>query len=157
MRKLLILIMTLFIVTLSFATIIKGKVIKVADGDTITILEENGDKTRVRFYGIDAPEKKQNYGIKSLDVLKNLIDKKEVEIEVKDKDQYGRVVGIVYYDKKNINLYMLETGNAWWYKQYSKHNIEFKIAEEKAKLEKLGLWKEKNPTPPWIYRKEKRN
>lgn len=157
MRKLLILIMTLFIVTLSFATIIKGKVIKVADGDTITILEENGDKTRVRFYGIDAPEKKQNYGIKSLDVLKDLIDKKEVEIEVKDKDQYGRVVGIVYYDKKNINLYMLETGNAWWYKQYSKHNIEFKIAEEKAKLEKLGLWKEKNPTPPWIYRKEKRN
>lgn len=157
MRKLLILIMTLFIVTLSFATIIKGKVIKVADGDTITILEENGDKTRVRFYGIDAPEKKQNYGIKSLDVLKDLIDKKEVEIEVKDKDQYGRVVGIVYYDKKNINLYMLETGNAWWYKQYSRHNIEFKIAEEKAKLEKLGLWKEKNPTPPWIYRKEKRN
>lgn len=157
MRKLLILIMTLFIVTLSFATTIKGKVIKVADGDTITILEENGDKTRVRFYGIDAPEKKQNYGIKSLDVLKNLIDKKEVEIEVKDKDQYGRVVGIVYYDKKNINLYMLETGNAWWYKQYSKHNIEFKTAEEKAKLEKLGLWKEKNPTPPWIYRKEKRN
>lgn len=157
MRKLLILIMTLFIVTLSFATTIKGKVIKVADGDTITILEENGDKTRVRFYGIDAPEKKQNYGIKSLDVLKNLIDKKEVEIEVKDKDQYGRVVGIVYYDKMNINLYMLETGNAWWYKQYSKHNIEFKTAEEKAKLEKLGLWKEKNPTPPWIYRKEKRN
>lgn len=157
MRKLLILIMTLFIVTLSFATTIKGKVIKVADGDTITILEENGDKMRVRFYGIDAPEKKQNYGIKSLDVLKDLIDKKEVEIEVKDKDQYGRVVGIVYYDKKNINLYMLETGNAWWYKQYSKHNIEFKTAEEKAKLEKLGLWKEKNPTPPWIYRKEKRN
>lgn len=157
MRKLLILIMTLFIVTLSFATTIKGKVIKVADGDTITILEENGNKTRVRFYGIDAPEKKQNYGIKSLDVLKDLIDKKEVEIEVKDKDQYGRVVGIVYYDKMNINLYMLETGNAWWYKQYSKHNIEFKIAEEKAKLEKLGLWKEKNPTPPWIYRKEKRN
>lgn len=157
MRKLLIFILSLIIIVLSFATTIKGKVIKVADGDTITILEENGDKTRIRFYGIDAPEKKQDYGIKSLNILKKLIDKKEVEIEIKNKDQYGRIVGVVYYDKININLYMLETGNAWWYKQYSKHNIEFKIAEEKAKSEKIGLWKEKNPTPPWIYRKEKKH
>lgn len=157
MRKLLIFILSLIIIVLSFATTIKGKVVKVADGDTITILEENGDKTRVRFYGIDAPEKKQDYGIKSLNILKKLIDKKEVEIEIKNKDQYGRIVGVVYYDKININLYMLETGNAWWYKQYSKHNIEFKIAEEKAKSEKIGLWKEKNPTPPWIYRKEKKH
>lgn len=157
MRKLLIFILSLIIIVLSFATTIKGKVIKVADGDTITILEENGDKTRVRFYGIDAPEKKQDYGIKSLNILKKLIDKKEVEIEIKNKDQYGRIVGVVYYDKININLYMLETGSAWWYKQYSKHNIEFKIAEEKAKSEKIGLWKEKNPTPPWIYRKEKKH
>ncbi|MGL5023235.1 MAG: thermonuclease family protein [Cetobacterium sp.] len=67
MRKLLVLILSLFMMALSFATTIKGKVIKVADGDTITILEENGDKTRVRFYGIDAPEKKQEYGIKSLE------------------------------------------------------------------------------------------
>lgn len=157
MRKLLIFILSLIIIVLSFATTIKGKVIKITDGDTITILEENGDKTRVRFYGIDAPEKKQDYGIKSLNVLKKLIDKKEIEIEIKNKDQYGRIVGVVYYDKININLYMLETGNAWWYKQYSKHNIEFKIAEEKAKSEKIGLWKEKNPTPPWIYRKEKKH
>lgn len=75
--------------------------------------------------------------------MKKLIDKKEVEIDVKDKDQYGRIVGIVYYNRMNENLHMLETGNAWWYKQYSKHNVEFRVAEEKAKLEKLGLWKEK--------------
>ncbi|MBC2856984.1 thermonuclease family protein [Cetobacterium sp. 2A] len=156
MRKLSVLILSLFTMVLSFATTIKGKVIKVADGDTITIIEENGDKTRIRLYGIDAPEKKQDYGIKSLDVLKKLIDKKEVEIDVKDKDRYGRVVGIVYYNGMNINLYMLKTGNAWWYKQYSKHNAEFRIAEEKARLKKLGLWKESNPTPPWVYRKEKK-
>ncbi|MGL5620883.1 thermonuclease family protein, partial [Cetobacterium sp.] len=72
------------------------------------------------------------------------------------KDQYGRIVGVVYYNGMNINLYMLETGNAWWYKQYSKHNVEFGIAEEKAKLGKLGLWRESNPTAPWIYRKNKK-
>ncbi|MGL4903593.1 MAG: thermonuclease family protein, partial [Cetobacterium sp.] len=137
--------------TLSFA--FSGKVIKVADGDTITVLKD-GEKVRVRFYGIDAPEKKQEYGIKSLDVLKKMIDGKIVEIDVKDKDQYGRVVGEVYYKGKNINLYMLETGNAWWYKQYSKGNLEFAVAEEKAKLEGLGLWKEKNPTPPWEFRRK---
>ncbi|MGL5936779.1 MAG: thermonuclease family protein [Cetobacterium sp.] len=156
MKKLLVLILSLFMMVLSFATTIKGKVIKVADGDTITILEENGENTRVRFYGIDAPEKKQEYGIKSLDVLKKLIDKKEVEIDVKDKDQYGRIVGIVYYNGMNVNLHMLETGNAWWYKHYSKHDVEFRVAEEKARLEKLGLLKENNPTPTWVYRKEKR-
>lgn len=155
MRKLLVLILSLFMMVLSFATTIKGKVIKVADGDTITVLKD-GEKVRVRFYGIDAPEKKQEYGIKSLDVLKKLIDKKEVEIDVKDKDQYGRIVGIVYYNGVNINLHMLETGNAWWYKQYSKQNVEFRVAEEKAKLEKLGLWKESNPTPPWVYRKNQK-
>lgn len=53
-----------------------------------------------------------------------------------------------------MNLHMLETRNAWWYKQYSKNNVEFGIAEENTKLKKLGLWKESNPTPPWIYRKE---
>ncbi|MGL4652452.1 thermonuclease family protein [Cetobacterium sp.] len=76
--------------------------------------------------------------------------------DVKDKDQYGRIVGIVYYNEMNVNLHMLETGNAWWYKQYSKRNVEFGVAEEKAKLEKLGLWKENNPTLPRVYRKEKR-
>lgn len=83
-----------------------------------------------------------------------MIDGKIVEIDVKDKDQYGRVVGEVYYNGKNINLYMLETGNAWWYKQYSKGNLEFAAAEEKAKLEGLGLWKEKSPTPPWEFRRK---
>lgn len=151
MKKLIVLFLTFLLATLSFA--FSGKVIKVADGDTITVLRD-GEKVRVRFYGIDAPEKKQEYGIKSLDVLKKMIDGKIVEIDVKDKDQYGRVVGEVYYNKKNINLYMLETGNAWWYKQYSKGNLEYAKAEEKAKIEKLGLWKEKNPTPPWEFRKK---
>ncbi|MGL5277489.1 MAG: thermonuclease family protein [Cetobacterium sp.] len=151
MKKLIVLFLTFLLTTLSFA--FSGKVIKVADGDTITVLKD-GEKVRVRFYGIDAPEKKQEYGIKSLDVLKKMIDGKIVEIDVKDKDQYGRVVGEVYYKGKNINLYMLETGNAWWYKQYSKGNLEFAAAEEKAKLEGLGLWKEKNPTPPWEFRRK---
>ena len=56
---------------------------------------KDGEKVRVRFYGIDAPEKKQEYGIKSLDVLKKMIDGKIVEIDVKDKDQYGSATRFV--------------------------------------------------------------
>lgn len=67
MKKLIVLFLTFLLAALSFA--FSGQVIKVADGDTITVLK-NGEKVRVRFYGIDAPEKKQEYGIKSLDVLK---------------------------------------------------------------------------------------
>ncbi|MEG1087780.1 MAG: thermonuclease family protein, partial [Cetobacterium sp.] len=93
-------------------------------------------------------------GLKSLSVLKNMIDGKIVEVKEKDKDQYGRVVGEVYYNNKNLNLYMLETGNAWWYKQYAKDNVEFAAAQEKAKFEKLGLWKEDNPMAPWEFRRK---
>ena len=48
------------------------KVVKISDGDTITVL--NGkEQTKVRLYGIDAPELKQPYGKKSKQFLANLI------------------------------------------------------------------------------------
>lgn len=155
MRKIVILLMSLLIITFSFASTIRGKVIKVSDGDTITILKNN-EKTKIRLYGIDAPEKAQNYGIKSLDVLNKMIFNKIVEVEVKSKDRYGRTVGVIYFNNININLYMVETGNAWWYKQYAKNEIEYKKAEESAKERKIGLWNESNFLSPWEYRKNKR-
>lgn len=156
MRKVYVMILAVVFSILSFAATITGKVVKVADGDTITLKTDNKEKIRVRFWGIDAPEKKQEYGIKSLDVLKKKVDGKVVKVEVKDKDQYGRVVGVVYLNDENINLYMLQTGSVWQYKQFSKDDVEFTKAEEKAKAEKIGLWKENNPTPPWIFRKNER-
>lgn len=151
MRKFLLGIFGFVFSVLSFGNTITGKVVKVADGDTITVLQ-NKKKIRVRFYGIDAPEKSQEYGVKSLDILKKMVENKEVKVEVKDRDQYGRTVGIVYCGDVNVNKYMLETGNAWWYKKIAANEKEFEAAQEKAKSEKLGLWKDSNPTPPWQYR-----
>lgn len=111
-----------------------GRVIKVADGDTITVIQnKTNKKVRIRFYGIDAPEKSQEYGIKSLSVLKNLIDNEIVEVDVKDKDRYGRIVGVVYHNNRNVNLYMLETGNVWYYKQYAKGQYDYANAEKRLK------------------------
>jgi micrococcal nuclease len=63
-RILLLLISLLLVPTLSFSSTITGKVIKVADGDTLTIL--NGSKkTKIRLYGIDCPEKGQAFGKKA--------------------------------------------------------------------------------------------
>ncbi len=91
-----------------------------------------------------------------MSVLKNLLDNEIVEVEVKDKDQYGRIVGVVYHNNRNVNLYMLETGNVWYYKQYAKGQYDYANAEKRAKENRLGLWKDKNPTPPWQYRREQR-
>ncbi|SJZ90231.1 Endonuclease YncB, thermonuclease family [Cetobacterium ceti] len=154
MKKIFLLLMILLMSTYTFA--LEGKVIKVADGDTITILDHH-KKVKVRFYGIDAPEKTQEYGMKSKDILDHLLYGKYVNIDVKDIDQYGRTVGIVYYKHKNINVEMVKNGNAWWYKRYSKDNMELAAAEIYAKQEKKGLWEGKNPIAPWKYRKLKKD
>ena len=69
-----------------------AKVIKISDGDTITVLSGK-EQTKVRLYGIDAPEKKQDYGQKSRQFLASLIAGQVVEVEPKGKDRYKRSNG----------------------------------------------------------------
>ncbi len=150
MKKIIfVLLLIINIITFSMS----GKVIKVADGDTITIQTSNNEKIKIRLYGIDAPEKKQEYGIKSLDVLKKLSYGKTVDVEVKEKDRYGRTVGIVFLKGEEVNLKMIETGNAWYYKKYAKEQINYADAEAEARKNKLGLWNSDKQMPPWEYRK----
>lgn len=153
MRKIIVLILSFLMMMMSFAMNIKGKVIKIADGDTITIQTLNNERIKVRLYGIDAPEKKQDYGIKSLDVLKELSYGKTVDVEVKEKDRYGRTVGIVFLNGEEINLKMIETGNAWHYKKYAKEKANYSNAEAEARKSKLGLWNSDKQISPWEYRK----
>jgi len=72
--------------------VISGKVVNVADGDTITILNAENKQTKVRLYGIDAPEKAQDFGNKSREKLASLVAGKNIEVVVIDVDQYGRSV-----------------------------------------------------------------
>ena len=128
---------------------LSGKVISIHDGDTITILQ-NKQQIKVRLFGIDAPELKQPYGKKSKQFLANLIAGKVVEVEENGKDRYKRTIGIVYLGNTDINAQMVANGYAWAYRKFSK---KYTAQESKAKSQKLGLWRDKEPVPPWEWRK----
>ena len=65
------------------------------------------------------------------------------------------ILGDVYLGDRHINLEMVQDGLAWHYKQYSKSK-ELAEAEDEARKEKKGLWADKEPMPPWEFRKMKR-
>lgn len=132
-------------------------VIKVSDGDTFTAVKiGSGEEIKVRMYAIDAPESKQEYGTQSKEYLSSLIMNKDVVIEVKQKDRYGRVVANVFYKNENINEKMVKTGNAWWYEEYSEKNSPLEEYQENAKKKKLGLFGKKGYVEPWEWRKMRR-
>ncbi len=132
-----------------------GKVIKVSDGDTITLLTDDKVSHKIRLNDIDAPEKKQAFGNKSRDNLASYIAGEIVTVKYKSKDKYGRVLGTIYFDNLDINLQQVKNGYAWVYKQYSKNQTYYQ-EEQKARDLKKGLWIEKEPIAPWEFRKQKR-
>lgn len=133
---------------------IRGLVVGVSDGDTITILDDmDKGKFRIRLYGIDAPEKKQDFGQKAKQYLSSRLFRKSVVIRYKEIDRYGRIVGKVYLGHIEINLEMLQKGYAWHYKNYD-NSEEYSQAEINARKKGIGLWSLKNPVPPWNFRKK---
>ena len=135
--------------------VIIGRCTKVRDGDTIHVVTDGNVKFKVRLDRIDAPEKDQPYGKESTAYLTSLIRGKTVRVEWVKKDQYGRVLGIVYLDKADINLTMVETGNAWHYSYFDK-TPAYSAAEFAAKSKKLGLWAAEDPINPYEWRRNKR-
>lgn len=134
-----------------------GKVVKIADGDTVTILTSDYKQIKIRLYGIDAPEKKQAFGNVSKQALSGLIAGKEVEVEDCGIDRYRRVVGIIHHGGININEVMIEQGLAWVYPQYCKKPFckTWYRLQGQARKEGLGLWKDAHPVAPWKWRKRK--
>ena len=144
------------------AATLQGKVVGVADGDSITVLDDNKTQHKIRLLGIDAPEKAQAFGQKSKQSLHQLVHNKQVTVEFQKKDKYGRTVGKVLINGNDICLEQIKLGMAWHYKQYESQQskedrIVYKQAELAARNQALGIWKDKNSTPPWDFRKQTRN
>lgn len=137
-----------------FPITINVTVTRVTDGDTMTVVYYKLPMT-IRLADIDVPEMKQDFGKAAKSYAKMIALGKDAQFRLVNKDRYGRYIGVLTIDGVNINKYLIQKGYAWWYDAYS-DDISYKILQEEAKRKKLGLWKYKNPIPPWEYRKRKR-
>ncbi len=135
---------------------LEKKKVKVTDGDTISITEKDGTKTKVRFIGIDAPEKKQDFGRTCTDKLRKFLKGDVMEIERHGTDRYGRILGRVIVDDKDVNLEMLQIGCAWIYEFAWKVPKEYHEAFQTARNNKIGLFKNENAEHPSDYRKKRK-
>jgi micrococcal nuclease len=146
-------ILTIIIPYLSLAQL-TGKVVKIADGDTFTMLVKGNKQVKVRLHGIDCPEKNQDFGNLAKKFLSDAIYGKTVTVRKMGTDRYGRTVGNVTIGNIIINEELLKDGLAWYYTQYGDDPYWAKL-EYTARLQKKGLWIISNPIPPWVYRKSK--
>jgi micrococcal nuclease len=135
--------------------LLEGKVVGISDGDTFKLLSNGNLTLRIRLYGVDAPEKGQDFSTQAKQKLSELIFSKYIKVEKKDTDRYGRIVGLVYVNEININEEMLRNGMVWHYKQFDKSE-KWAALERIAQQQKLGLWSRSSPVPPWQWRKMKR-
>lgn len=137
-------------------------VVGVSDGDTITVrFLKSGKQERIRLATIDAPELGQHYGVPSKRSLSDMVFGKRVKIVEMDRDQYGRIVAEVFAGGRNINLDQVRKGFAWHYKKYQRQQTEnmrrlYDAAEVAARRERIGLWRDQNPVPPWEWRNASR-
>lgn len=149
-----------------------GRVVGVSDGDTITVLDADHQQYKIRLSGIDAPEKAQPFGQRSKENLSHLVFGREVTVEWRKKDRYGRTVGKVLVAEPTCHEAtcpkildachaQVVAGMAWWYRQYAKEQEpgdanRYEQSELEARGRQIGLWSDPQPTPPWEWRKEKK-
>nr|MCR5752620.1 thermonuclease family protein [Kiritimatiellia bacterium] len=85
----------------------------------------------------------------------SLVFGRDVRVRYKSRDKYGRIIGTVFVDGRDVNLEMLRAGFAWHYKYYDS-NPEYDAAEASARAARIGLWQDKNPINPYEFRKKER-
>lgn len=157
----LLLALIIFTTQLTYAEILTGRVVAIADGDTIMVLDNTNTQYKIRLSGIDAPEKKQPFGNNAKKMLSNLVFDKTVDVEWNKKDRYGRLVGKVIIDGVDVNLEQIRYGLAWFYRKYQNEltqndRLDYLHAEEIARKNKFGLWVYPEPEAPWDFRKSKK-
>ena len=160
--KCIIVCLILVLSSLVRADTFEGKVIKITDGDTVHVLDENHHKEKIRLAGIDAPERKQAFGKKSKQLLASMIGNEFVKVEYSKRDRYGRIVGKIMYQGQDMNLEMIRAGLAWHYKKYKKEQTKldrnlYAAADSFSKANGIGLFNDKKAISPWEFRKLRRN
>jgi len=146
--------------TATHAEPLNGRVVGIADGDTLTLLDASKTQHKIRLAGIDSPEKSQPFGQHCKKSLSDLAYDRVATVKSSKLDRYGRVIGKVLIDDRDVNLEQIRRGCGWHYKKYQNEQslddrLSYNSAEESARASKIGLWADNNPIPPWDFRKAK--
>lgn len=155
---------------LGLAETLSGRVVAIADGDTVTVLDRDNVQKKIRLSGIDAPEKRQAFGSKAKEKISELTFGKQVDVDWTKTDRNGRIVGKVRVAPSycplsicpksvDAGLEMVSAGFAWHYKKYQKEQSvddrqKYASAEDLARKKKAGLWSDPDPIAPWDFRRK---
>ena len=135
---------------------ITGKVIAITDGDTFKLLTADSTQIKVRLANIDCPERKQAFSKKAKQFASDAIFSKTVTIHVLKKDRYRRYISnVIYDDSLSLCHELVKNGLAWHYVKYSKDTTLQKL-EDKARLNKIGLWQDSTSIATWQWRDNKK-
>jgi|GEM_PF-461727 len=134
-------------------SILRGTISRVVDGDTVDLLDNGMQRHRIRLFGIDAPESRQAFGRQATVFLADMLEGQRVEVVRKDKDRYGRTIGQIMLHGRDINRLMVQKGYAWAYRHYSEAYVK---DENRARRLRIGLWRDKNPVEPYLFRKKRK-
>lgn len=131
---------------------VSGKVRWVADGDSFEFESDSGESMTIRLEGIDCPERNQPFADQARDALMAMTKDRRLWVISKGTDKYGRTLANVHDGNVFINGEMLRLGLAW---HYAKYNDDVRLAglQAVAQRDRVGLWQERSPEPPWDYRK----
>ncbi|GAA5100507.1 thermonuclease family protein [Chryseobacterium ginsengisoli] len=153
--KKLIYIVFLFVSALIFSQV-KGKIIKIKDGDTVVVLLSDKTQETLRLAEVDCPENSQPFGKNAKKFTSSQVFGKNVTFYKVNKDRYGRTIAKIFYgNDKYLSKEIIKAGFGWWYFKASK-DTELQKIQNKAKEKKLGLWVDKNAVSPWDFRKNRR-
>ena len=143
--------------TASIGAVLIGKCTYVQDGDSLKLIPDGEtEEVRVRLYGIDAPEKGQEFSNQSREHLRKLTLKKNIRVEVQDTDRYGRYIGKVYVGSTYVNQEMLRAGLAWYYGHHADNNkdADLQKAQQRARKAAKGLWSNPDAVNPRQFREK---
>ena len=152
--KLLVFFATILLATSAQAEL--ATVTRVIDGDTIEVTL-SGKTESIRLYGIDAPEKKQAFGLAAKDFVEVMVGGKMVDILlVGKKDRYERPVAIVMYGTQNLQEQLILAGYAWVYPQYCRKSFcaAWSTLQGISAGNRVGLWAQPAPVRPWEWRRQ---
>ena len=126
---------------------------KIADGDTLTILDASRHQHRIRLADIDAPERKQRFGTRSQQSLAELCAGEVADVEDHGLDRYGRTIGRVSCAGIDANAEQVRRGMAWVFERYAPKDSPLYAVQADARAARRGLWQDFKPVPPWEWRR----